>query len=368
MSIRIDQILGRLTDSTGSPYSGAKLYVEEAGTSTPLGTFTDQALTAAASQPILSDAGGIFPETHISGGRAIKLRLTTSADVSIFTIDDLYVSGRLFDRLNVGMTSEVARSPLTINGNISQLSEGDAVFVNAYNNGANDVFLDDGYAYKLDPCDSNGDFTLSISDAVNSSGAGATVTWVDVIFYDRSANQWTFSNDSGSELLEFSATKMDVTALETATSANSANVYADSSTGRLFISTSSEQFKSEIEPMGLDAAWNIASCEPVWFRSTADGDNPKWSYWGFIAEDVAQIDARLAHYGVNEDGELYPRGVQYDAFAPALTKCVQDLNSRLASLEGSGDGSINLLVEVQNLTIALNAAVSRIEALEGMKL
>ena len=69
-----------------------------------------------------------------------------------------------------------------------------------------------------------------------------------------------------------------------------------------------------------------------------EGDDPNHSCWGFIAEDLAEVDPRLCYY--NEKEETWD-GVNYGDFAPILLKICQrqrdqinDLETRLSALEG----------------------------------
>ena len=146
------------------------------------------------------------------------------------------------------------------------------------------------------------------------------------------------------------------------TTASGANVHV-ASNGVLHRFTSSIRFKTDIEPLEDSYADAILNIEPVWYRSTAPGDeiHPDWSYYGFIAEDVAQVDPRLVFWkthetGQDEDGNLtstpldepIAEGVQYDRFVPHLLNLIKRQKEQL---------------EVQATTIA--ALDARLTALEG---
>jgi hypothetical protein len=90
----------------------------------------------------------------------------------------------------------------------------------------------------------------------------------------------------------------------------------------------------------------ILDCRPVWYKSTCDADNPAWGWWGFIAEEVAQIDPRLVHWKtteqvINEEGKKEtvqldapePEGVQYDRFVPHLLNLIKRQGERIEQLE-----------------------------------
>ena len=71
-----------------------------------------------------------------------------------------------------------------------------------------------------------------------------------------------------------------------------ANVYifSDGSIGRY---TSSGKYKTQVEDLEDEYADKILKLRPTWYRSLCERDNPKHSTYGFIAEEVAEIDPRL---------------------------------------------------------------------------
>ena len=95
------------------------------------------------------------------------------------------------------------------------------------------------------------------------------------------------------------------------------------------------------------------NCRPVWYRSLCSSDNPDYGYWGFIAEEVAEVDPRLVHWKtsepvIQEDGSIEhvscdpdPEGVAYDRFVPHLLnlikrqqQAIETLEAKVAALEG----------------------------------
>lgn len=137
------------------------------------------------------------------------------------------------------------------------------------------------------------------------------------------------------------------------TTVNAANINIQPD-GRLYRSTSSVKYKSDVETLEDQYADAVLNCRPVWYHSTANGDNPDWSYWGFIAEEVAEIDPRLVSWktveiSYDERGSVVttpctpePEGVQYDRFVPHLlnlikrqSEAIADLQAKVAALEGA---------------------------------
>ncbi len=126
------------------------------------------------------------------------------------------------------------------------------------------------------------------------------------------------------------------------TTASGANMFIDATSGVLRRSTSSIKYKTNVETLQNSYADAILNCRPVWYQSTSNYDNHEWGYWGFIAEEVAEIDPRLCLFGTNEDGTLEPEGVQYDRFVPHLLNLIKrqgeaiaELQAKVAALKGA---------------------------------
>lgn len=126
-----------------------------------------------------------------------------------------------------------------------------------------------------------------------------------------------------------------------ATTATAANVNVDGS-GFLRRSTSSIKYKTNVETIQDQYADAILGCRPVWYQSTCEADKPDWGHWGFIAEEVAEIDPRLCFFKEEEDGTLEPEGVQYDRFVPHLLnlikrqqQAIETLEAKVAALESA---------------------------------
>ena len=74
-------------DANGVPLVGGKLYSYAAGTTTPLATYTSAAETTFNTNPIILNARG---ETEVwLGSPLYKFKLTTAADVEIWTVDNI---------------------------------------------------------------------------------------------------------------------------------------------------------------------------------------------------------------------------------------------------------------------------------------
>jgi len=128
------------------------------------------------------------------------------------------------------------------------------------------------------------------------------------------------------------------------TSASAANVIVGSD-GNLFRSTSSAKYKTQVEDLQDSYADALLNCRPVWYRSTCELDDATYGYWGFIAEEVAEIDPRLIHWKkteitYDEEGktietacEPEAEGVQYDRFVPHLLNLIKRQQTAIEILE-----------------------------------
>jgi hypothetical protein len=77
-------------DNNGNPLSGGKIYTYEAGTSTPLVTYTSSSGNTAHTNPIILDSAGRVPGGEIWNQLQLyKFVLKTSADVTIATYDNV---------------------------------------------------------------------------------------------------------------------------------------------------------------------------------------------------------------------------------------------------------------------------------------
>ncbi len=137
------------------------------------------------------------------------------------------------------------------------------------------------------------------------------------------------------------------------TTASAANVFVNTS-GELLRSTSSIEYKKDIEDLDLDIAKNvILNSRPVFYKSKCEKDNADWSYYGLIAEELEQLEPRVVVYGKprkevektdhegnkyiqieeDEEAELKPDGVFYERLVPMLIKVIQEQEKRIKALE-----------------------------------
>ena len=82
-------------DASGTPVVGGKLTTYEAGTTTPLATYTDSGLGTPNTNPIILDNTGYIGEVWMDPDVSYKLVLTTSADVAVWTRDNVLAGGQV---------------------------------------------------------------------------------------------------------------------------------------------------------------------------------------------------------------------------------------------------------------------------------
>lgn len=80
----------RATDANGDSISGAKRYIYAAGTTSASSVYSDEALTTAQSNPLTSDAGGVFAQSYLADG-AYKVVVKDAAGVTVYTEDNLSI-------------------------------------------------------------------------------------------------------------------------------------------------------------------------------------------------------------------------------------------------------------------------------------
>ena len=126
--------------------------------------------------------------------------------------------------------------------------------------------------------------------------------------------------------------------------------------------TSSRKYKTDIETLEDARADNILNCRPVWYKSlsendikTPGADKSDWGWYGFIAEEVAEIEPRLVNWatkdakpeGVNgsvisverDPSNYEAEGVRYDNFVPLLVNLVKRQKAEIESLKARLDAA-----------------------------
>ncbi len=115
------------------------------------------------------------------------------------------------------------------------------------------------------------------------------------------------------------------------TTASAANVFVNngsSPVNQVLRSTSSRKYKTDIAPVSRDDFEKLFALRPITYRSLAEADDHNRQWFGFVAEEVADIEPRLVHFSGDE-----PDGMQYDRLTVLLVGAVQLLEKRMQELE-----------------------------------
>lgn len=170
------------------------------------------------------------------------------------------------------------------------------------------------------------------------------------------------------------------------TTASAANMFVDSA-GKFYRSTSSKQYKTDIEDIDnsyVESFFNNA--RPIYYKSLSNNDNPNWGYWGFIAEEIAEFDKRLVHWRYQtkeievEKERIIPSAEeQRDDEGKILVEAKDETVEKYIEIETVNDESKPMIAEgvmYERITVLLTAKVqeqqkiindlkARIEALES---
>lgn len=103
-------------DANGAVMPGAKLqtYVAGAIGVTPQSTWSDVGLTTLNANPVVADAGGLFPPIFLSNTAAYGFDLQTSAGVSYETLDNIYSPAYLAFNAVQGNIAALCQGRLTL--------------------------------------------------------------------------------------------------------------------------------------------------------------------------------------------------------------------------------------------------------------
>jgi hypothetical protein len=122
-------------------------------------------------------------------------------------------------------------------------------------------------------------------------------------------------------------------------------------------STSSIRYKKDVKDLTAAQADEILKLRPITYQSKAPSDDPDVRWWGFIAEEVAEIEPRLVQWGykdedyrlvdgpdntktrtLKKDAELVADGVQadgvqYERLTVGLVALAQRQQEEIATLK-----------------------------------
>ncbi len=221
---------------------------------------------------------------------------------------------------------------------------GDAMMglVSSADDGTSDVFVGAMYCSVTR--------TESLANSTNKAGFFQFVYNADDSFGSNAPRrEWVTIGEATSNVDAVGPTTVRIPFVTQTSGGNTARFDAQN---RLIKANSSREFKTGIEDLDRNYAYNMLNnLKPVWFRSKCEADNPNWSWYGMIAEDVSEVDPRMAVWEYAEDqyelitekdaikktlkpgAQLSPQSVQYDKLAVILWKVVQDQQTAITDLE-----------------------------------
>ena len=127
-----------------------------------------------------------------------------------------------------------------------------------------------------------------------------------------------------------------------------ANVNYNSATGEMRVASSSRRYKTDIADLQASESARMWDLRPVSFRPIDVEEGSPEMMYGFIAEEVEEVDPRLCFYGQDDEGQPRVEGVNYDMVIPLLLQEMKALKAEKT--------------ELQTLVADMKA---RIEVLEG---
>ena len=169
MAFALPCLPARLLDANGDVLAGAKMYVYQAGTSTPANFYTTAALSVVHPNPLVADSGGLFANSFFSAGD-YKLTFTTSAGVTILEIDNFHIEQE-------GTTIDFPTSVKTSNFSVSASDRANVFLVDASGGtvtvSADSATLNSGFPFFVVNTGATGTITVSGVSAQTIDGAAS---------------------------------------------------------------------------------------------------------------------------------------------------------------------------------------------------
>ena len=122
---------------------------------------------------------------------------------------------------------------------------------------------------------------------------------------------------------------------------------------------SSRRDLTDIQKVKATESAHVWDLRPVSYRAiqTTNNDNSP-VYYGFIAEEVAEVDPRLCFWGPDADGLPQVEGVNYDQVVPLLLQEAKQLKAEITALQARNaemEKKVEFLfAEYQQLTVGPN--------------
>ncbi|MEM6533920.1 MAG: hypothetical protein AAF654_14965 [Myxococcota bacterium] len=101
-----------ILDTNGNPVPGARISYFEAGTTTPLATFSDSSLDTPNTNPIVTDGNGRYGPVYWQSDKSYKVRVADASDVILYEVDNLSPLARAGQSSGETSSSALAATPL----------------------------------------------------------------------------------------------------------------------------------------------------------------------------------------------------------------------------------------------------------------
>ena len=207
--------------------------------------------------------------------------------------------------------------------------------------------------------------TCNVTGPGAGSGSYFAVDGVNrsLYIYNKESAPIIFGPGNSEKARISSGGKLTVPGVYNGTTTGGGPVYVEAD-GDLLRYTSSLKYKTDVETLEDARADAILNCRPVWYRSkcandikTEGAEKSDWGWYGFIAEELAEIEPRLVNWAtkdavVQEDGtnktverdpaDYEAEGVRYENFVPLLLNLVkrqqiaiETLEAKVATLEAN---------------------------------
>ena len=187
-----------------------------------------------------------------------------------------------------------------------------------------------------------------------SDGTSGADEYRGMVQYTHDGNYMRFMTNAVERLRITDVGKFTAPTIYSITTTGGGPVYVEAD-GDLLRYTSSLKYKTDVETIEDARADAILNCRPVWYRSKCENDiktegseKSDWGWYGFIAEEVAEIEPRLVNWATKdgvkqEDGSVESverdpadyeaEGVRYDNFVPLLVNLIKRQQAAIEALE-----------------------------------
>jgi hypothetical protein len=109
---------------------------------------------------------------------------------------------------------------------------------------------------------------------------------------------------------------------------------SNAESNRVYRNNSSLRYKTAVETLEPEYGDKILGLRPVFYRSNdKTADDLTWSWFGFVAEEVDEVDFRFCGYTKDAAGALIPDHVHTAGVLAALVELVQRQEARIQALE-----------------------------------